>query len=266
MSAFFKRFFIAIIAVAVIIGLIVLKPFQTNEKPWHETLVVGLQSGYPPFEYMDAKGKIVGFDLDISEQISEKLGKKLVIKDMEFDGLILSLKQGKIDLILSGMNITPSRLKEILLVPYHGEAATSLSLIFWNEIPEGIHSIEAIATLPNPIVSVQAGSVSENYMSKFPQIQLKSFDGALAPLMDVKYGKSTANLVETPVAEYLKTKHPEINILTIPLSSDEAILGFGIGVNKENQELYQEIQQAIQELKASGKLKLLEEKWFKGDE
>ncbi len=142
-----------------------MKSFQSIEKPAHETLVVGLQSGYPPFEFMDTQGKIVGFDIDVSSRIAEQLERTLVIKDMEFEGEILSLKQGKIDLIMSGMNITPSRLKEILMVPYHGEELTTLSLIFWGEIPEGVHSLEDIAILPNPTVSVESGTMPEGPFS-----------------------------------------------------------------------------------------------------
>lgn len=264
MFAFLKKYLLAIVAVAAILGLIVMKPFQTVEKPSHETLVVGLQSGYPPFEFMDANGKIVGFDVDVAGRIAAKLGKILIIKDMEFEGEILSLKQGKIDLILSGMNITPSRLKEILMVPYHGEAATSLSLMFWNEIPAGVQSLEDIANLPKPIVSVESGAIPESYMSRYKEIHTKSLQGALAPLMDVKYGKSVANLVEPDVAEYLKKQHSEIKVLNVPLSKEETILGFGIGIKKGNQELYQQVQQVIDELKASGELKQLEDKWFKG--
>lgn len=263
MSASFKKIIIAIFAIA-ILGIIVVKPFQTTEKSRKETLVVGTQNGYPPFEFMDATGKIVGFDIAIAEIIAEKLEKTLVIKDMEFEGEILSLKQGKIDLIMSGMNITPSRLKEILMVPYHGEEATSLSLIFWNEIPPGVNTIEDIALLSNSAVSVESGTIAENYMSRYANINAKSFQGALGPLMDVKYGKSAANLVEPDVAEYLKKQHPEIKVLNVPLSKEEGIMGFGIGINKENHELYQQIQTIIQELKGSGEIKLLEDKWFKG--
>jgi len=266
MSAFLKKYGVATLAVALVLGLILAKPFQSSEKPAHEVLVVGLQSGYPPFEFMDSQGKIIGFDIDLAGRIAEKLDKTLVIKDMDFDGEILSLKQGKIDLIMSGMNITPSRLKEILMVPYHGEAASSLSLIFWNEIPSGVHSLEDLALLPNHNVSVESGTIPEAYMERYKGIHVKSFQGALAPLLDVKYGKSLANLVEPDVAEYLKKQHPEIRILTIPLSKDEVILGFGIGIKKGNQVLFDQIQQIIQELKSSGELKQLEDKWFKGVE
>lgn len=264
MPFYFKKYFIAILAFSLAIGFIALKPFQSTKEPSHGTLVVGLQSGYPPFEFMDAEGKIVGFDIDIAGRIAEKLRKMLVIKDMEFEGEILSLKQGKIDLIISGMNITPSRLKAISMIPYHGEAVTSLSLIFWKEIPEGVHSIEDIAKLPNPTISVESGAIPELYLSQYQNIHTKSFQGALGPLMDVKYGKSVANLVEPDVAEYLKQQHAEIKILSVPLPREAAILGFGIGVKKENQELFQQVQQIIQELKESGELKKLEDKWFKG--
>lgn len=263
MPAFFKKYIIAIFAVA-ILGIIFVKHFQATEKHSQETLIIGLQSGYPPFEFMDTTGKIVGFDVEIAEIIAEKLQKTLVIKDMEFEGEILSLKQGKIDLIISGMNITPSRLKEILMVSYHGEEATSLSLIFWNEIPPGVNTIEDIALLPNPTVSVESGAIPETYMHRYANINAKSFQGALGPLMDVKYGKSMANLVEPDVAEYLQKQHPEIKILNVPLPKEETIMGFGIGIKKENQELFQQIQTIIQGLKASGELKQLENKWFKG--
>ncbi len=257
-----SKWLIVFMTILTAIGLVFM--FQSTDKPAEETLTIGLHSGYPPFEYMDENGKIVGFDLDIAERIAAKLGKKIVIKDMEFDGEILSLKQGKIDLILSGMNITPSREKEILMVPYHGESTTSLSLIFWQSIPEGLQSIEDLMNLQNPTVTVGMGTTPEAYLSRYPAIQSKSFEGALSCLMDVKYGKSIANLVEADVAEYLQKQHPEIKILQVPISKDDSIAGFGIGVNKNNQILFQQVKEVIQELKATGELKQLEDKWFKG--
>lgn len=251
-----------VIAIAIAVGSFAMVSLRENEKLVYETLVVGLQSGYPPFEYMNEKGEIVGFDLEIAEHIAKKLGKTLVIKDMEFDGEILSLKQGKIDLIISGMNITPSRMKEILMVPYHGEAAASLSLIFWKTIPDGVGNLADLANIPNATVSVESGTVPEAYLVNHKSIQVKSFQGALAPLMDVKYGKSTASLVEPDVATYLKKQHPEIKVLSVPLAKEEEILGFGIGIKKENQKLFNQVKEIIQELKKSGELEQLEKKWF----
>src|SRR5262245_2061584 len=144
------KYFIAVVAIATVVGLVKSQFLQQREKPSAATLVVGLQSGYPPFEFRDGDGNIVGFDVDVASRIAAELGKTVVLEDMEFEGEILALKQGKVDLIMNGINITPSRLKEIHMVPYHGEAATHLSLIFWHEIPPGIQSLEDVANHPNP--------------------------------------------------------------------------------------------------------------------
>lgn len=262
MTSSFKKYSLG--ALIVVLGIFLLSYMTTEEKPRADTLIVGLQSGYPPFEFMDAGGNIVGFDVDLANLIATKMNKSLEIKDMEFEGEILSLKQGKIDLIMSGMNITPSRLKEIDMVPYHGEAVTSFNLVFWKEIPEGVKSLQDIANLPEGTVSVESGSIPESFLSLYPEITAKSFQGSLAPLMDVKFGKSTANLVQEDVALYLKSKHPEIQIIDVPVPADQKILGFGIGIKKGNTELYNQIKEIILELKKSGELKTLQDKWFKG--
>jgi arginine transport system substrate-binding protein len=264
MSKSFKKYLVIFTAVLTVATAIFMNLIQTTAKPAEDTLTIGLETGYPPFVYIDKNGEIVGFDIDVGERIAAKLGKKLVLKNMDFDGEILALKQDKIDLIMSGINITPSREKEILMVPYHGNTATSLSLIFWKTIPEGVHSIEDLMKIKNSTVTVGSGTIPESYMTNYPSIQAKSFEGALACLMDVKYGKSVANLVEPDVAEYQQTQHPEVKILSVPLLQNANIGGFGIGINKNNQTLFEQVKASIQELKATGELKQLEDKWFKG--
>ena len=235
-----------------------------KEEAQSNTLTVGLQCGYQPFEFMSKEGAIVGFDLDVARFLAHELGKKLVIKDMDFDGEILALKQGKIDLIISGMNITASRLKEIAMVPYHGAQITSLSLLFWGQIPEGIHSFQDLLKMNKASISVESGTNAEVFLSKYKEINLKSLQGSLAPLIDVKYGKSLAFLIEPDVANFLMKKHSEITCLPIPLPPDEVILGFGIGIMKENTALLESIEKSIAKLKASKKLSELETTWFYG--
>lgn len=227
-----------------------------------DKLIVGLQSGYPPFEFKDKQGNIVGFDIDLAKAIARKLGKELKIMDMDFEAEILSLKQGKIDLIMSGMNITKERLKEIHMVPYFGDSTNSFSLLFWEKIPEDIHSLNDIIS-GSFSLSVHSGSISHLFLNNYSDIQIKSFEDVLMPLMDVKYGKSRAALVENEIAEYLKDKHSEIQVLKIPVPKEHAILGFGIGIKKENKALFEQVSSIIQELKNSGELQKLENHWFK---
>ena len=75
-------------------------------------VVVGLSADYAPYEFHiieNGQDKIVGFDVNLAEEIAKDLGVELEIKEMEFDSLITALPAGKIDLIISGMNPTPKR-------------------------------------------------------------------------------------------------------------------------------------------------------------
>lgn len=76
------------------------------------TLVVGMSADYPPYEFItkkNGKNEYVGFEVDLAKQFAKDLGVKLVIKNMDFDSLLVALETGKVDTIISGMNITPER-------------------------------------------------------------------------------------------------------------------------------------------------------------
>jgi len=233
---------------------------SSNAKPAKKTLIIGLQSGYPPFEYVDNKGEVVGFDIDVAQKLASILGKKLVVKQMGFDALILALKSGKIDLILSGMSITSERLKEIAMIPYHGEHVSTLQLLFWQKVPQEIHSID---DLKGKIVTVQSGTFQEEVLSHYPDIEAKSLENTMELLMDIKYGKSAAALVETHIAKELQYQYSDLATLEVSLKEHEQVRGEGIGITKENP-LIAQIEKAVQELKENGQLKLLHQKWFHG--
>src|SRR5437868_2689463 len=71
-------------------------------------LRIGTNANFPPFEMVDSKGNLVGFDIDLGRALAKKLNLKAEFKEFDFDALILALKQGQIDIILSAMSITAS--------------------------------------------------------------------------------------------------------------------------------------------------------------
>lgn len=224
-----------------------------------DVLVLGIHPDYPPYELVDEKGKITGFDVEVAEKIAAMMGKKLVIKQMGFDSLILSLKSKKVDILMSGMSITEQRKKEIAMVPYNGENITEMELIFWKKIPQGVESIH---DLKNQVISAQTGTVQESILYHYDDVQHKSLDGIMEMMTDLKYGKSAALLVEKRISDELKINHPEIVSIVVPLSPETQILGDGIGVNKEATQLINEIESCVQAMKESGELQKLHKKWF----
>lgn len=227
-----------------------------------QTLILGTNPTYAPYEYIDRSGEFAGFDIDVAKALAEKLGKKLIIKQTEFDALILALKQEKIDLIISGMSITSSRQKEITMLPYQGEPIHSLSLAFWDKLPENIHSFEDIKNSHKKVVAVQMGTFQNDYLNGIEGIQVRALEGNSELIMDIKYGKSAAALFEPHVALAMKKKFPELKFINIPLNENEWVLGNGVGIKKENTLLKESVSQALKEIKEEGTIAKLELKWF----
>lgn len=226
------------------------------------TLTVGLNSGYPPYEVVTSSGELEGFDIDIAQAIGAQLGKKVVIKDMAFDALIMELQQGKLDLIISGMSITPERLEKLFMIHYQGKPLTHLALVFWDTIPQGFSSLDDLKNYPDAIVCVQARTLQEMVMKQYPSIQLSYLD-IPQMVMDLRYKKSLAALTELPVAEGLKAKQPALQIVHIPLPPHLKSLGNGIALDKKQPKLAAQVEHAIKELKENGALEALEKQWFK---
>lgn len=225
-------------------------------------LIVGLNANYPPYESYNQDGEIEGLDIDVAKILGQKLGLEVTIKDISFDALILALNQGKIDLIISGMSMTASRQKEIAMISYQGESVKQLSLAFWKDIPNQITSLKDIATSDNHVIAVQVGTYQEVYLSKIEGIEAKALDGTAELIMDLRYGKSQAVLYEPHIADAMKVKFPQIQILPINLSEEEWVLGNGIGIKKDNHDLIDKIETATKELKEEGSINKLEQKWF----
>lgn len=79
-------------------------------------LVMGTSPDYPPYEFqatVNGKSTVVGMDVKIGEKVAKDLGVKLKIKSMSFDSLLVALQTGKVDMIISGMNPTPARRKNV---------------------------------------------------------------------------------------------------------------------------------------------------------
>lgn len=249
--------------VVVILGFLIGCPKKNNVEQASTELILGTNGGYPPYENYNVKGELEGFDIDVAREVAKKLGKKLIIKDMSFDALILGLNQNKVDMVMAGMSITPTREKEITMVPYQGEPVKSYALIFWGTMPKNISSISDLAMTENKTVAVQTGTVMENYLQKYPQIAAKPLESMAELIMDLKYEKSIALLLEPHIADDVMPKFKELIRLDIPLSKEEWSYGNGIGIKKTNQSLSQQVNTAIVELRKTGALKKIEQKWFK---
>ncbi len=221
--------------------------------------VVGTVPDYAPFVSVNAQGEYEGFDIDVAKNIAQKLGKKLVLKDLgSMAPLFIALDQGSIDAIIWGLSITQSRLDKVAMIRYQGETVTSYPLIFWKEIPAGINGIQDMQGMT---VCVEPASSQDTALSSYPFIIKKSTERVDDALLNIQYGKADAALVEPAIARKFQAKYPEIQILDMPLAPQDQVLGMGIAIKKENVSLIEQVQTAVDALQKEGVINILEKKW-----
>jgi ABC-type amino acid transport substrate-binding protein len=233
--------------------------FNTTKDTTNNTLVVGTAAGYAPYVSMNEQGTYEGFDIDFASALATKLNKKLVLKDLgSMTSLMMALEQGSIDTIIWGISITQDRLKKFAMIHYQGQNTTSNPLLFWNQIPPHITDLSSMKGMT---VCVEPSSSQSAILSKYNNINIVPTEKVDDALLNVRYGKADAALVDPAIAKKFKTKFPEIKVLNIPLKVEDQVQGVGVVTTKNNSELIASIQKAVAELKSDGTMKNLEKKW-----
>lgn len=226
-------------------------------------LIIGTNANFPPFESIDDKGSLVGFDIDFGRSLAKYLDKKAVFKEFDFDALILALQKGQIDIILSGMSITSSRQEAIAMVPYQGEPLTKISFLFWQHLPKinNLAELKIYIEKQKSQVSVQAGHFLEDFLTN-EKISTKPLIGPPEQILDLKYKKSIAAALDTTSAKNLAQKHEHLEVITLELPKDKWDLGYGVGIKKSREDLINRIKDAINNMKSDGTLDALKSKWL----
>jgi arginine transport system substrate-binding protein len=223
-------------------------------------LIVGTTSAYAPFVSLNEQGEYVGFDIDVANEIGKKLNRQVVIKDLgSMPSLLLALKQNKVDMVIWA--ISKDRQKQMEMVYYQGEKVTSLPLLFWKNIPENISSLSDMANSPKSIIAVEAGSFQDSFLRSVPGLSLKQVDKVMDAILELKYGKSQATMIDPSLLAITTKQFPELIIMDVPLPESEQSFGNGICINRKNNSLAEDVRKAIGELREEGKIAELEKKW-----
>lgn len=221
-----------------------------------QVIKVGSDVAYAPNEYYDSDGKtIIGMDPDIAAAISKQLGIKLQFQNQSFDGLITSLNNSKrIDLIMSSMSDTKERQAQVDFVDYFN-AGTSILVQKGN--PKNIHTLDDLC---GKTVALQKGTTQEEMANKQQdkcaaagkgKIDLLTFDKDTDALLQLKQGRSVADMNDFPVAAY--------NAATAGGGNDFEVVGeqieagpYGIAVRKDDQQLRDVVKEAVDNIIKSG--------------
>ena len=246
---------------AVLVAMTVVGGVQAKE--WKQVRI-GIEGAYPPFSRTEANGDLTGFDVDIAKSLCDQMQVKCTIVQQDWDGMIPSLLARKFDAIISTKDITPERLKRVDFsdkyqhVPARFATKKGTKLELTAEFMKGKR------------VGVQRATSMDSYISdNFTGADIKRYGTAEEAYLDLKSGR-----VDYVLADYaslldglIKKEGGEGYELVGPGLTDPRWFGIGAGValRKGDGELKAKFNQAIKEIRANGKYKAVNDKYFDFD-
>ncbi len=227
-------------------------------------LKVGMEIGYPPFEYYDTDGSTpTGFDVELGKELAKRLGlEKAEFIDTAWDGILAGLDTNKYDVILSAMTITPERKANYSFsVPYIGNGQC---IVLRND---STLKINTPSDLEGKQVGYQDETTSDIYITKYAQENGLNFvpaeyDKVLNAFDDLKLGRIDAVVADALVAVDYLSKPGNPFVMVWQGTPDEF---FGACVKQGNAELQSKITDAINAMFDDGTLAKISDKIFNAD-
>jgi polar amino acid transport system substrate-binding protein len=246
-----------ILIVTILVASFLLMLFKsTNRQEFKaipDIITVGTSADFQPMAFKK-EGAIVGFDIDLINEIGKRLNRPIVLKDMPFEVLLPQIQLGSIHIIAAGMSATPERAKRVFFSkPY----ITDNPLVAVTLAKNGkLASFDALKTKN---VVVNQGYVADLELSKIPDIQLTRLATVADALMSLDAQRSdvfvTAASSIKPVIETKGDGKYELFIL------NETNENTALAISKEYAELARQIDILIDEMTTDGTLATLKQKW-----
>lgn len=215
-------------------------------------LTMATNAEFPPYEYHDG-GEIVGIDVEVAEAIAAKLGMTLEIEDIAFDSIIPEIQSGKADIGLAGMTVSEERLQN---VDFSDTYAKASQVIIVNEDSE----IATPDDLKGKYIGVQLGTTGDLYASDYEAdgSTVERYNKGFEAVQAMTQGKIDAVVIDEEPAKVFVEETEGIKILDEALTVEE----YAIAVKKGNTELLDKVNGALAELKDSGELQAIVDKYI----
>jgi polar amino acid transport system substrate-binding protein len=226
-----------------------------------DKLVIGTDSTYPPFEYLDAGGNFLGFDMDIGRALCAQMKVECTFVSNDFDGIIPALQAKKFDMILSSMSITPERLK---LVDFTNKIYNTPPAI---AVPKD-STAKTVEDLKGKTIGAQSSTTHANYAEKhMADTTLKLYPTADEYKLDMQNGRVDAVIDDVVVlSEWVKSDAGACCKILTTLPVDKVINGDGAGIAiRKGDPLKEKINAAIAAIRADGTYKKIQDKYFDFD-
>ena len=230
-----------------------LAAIQTNGK-----LVVALEGAWQPWSYHDESDTLVGYDVEVSRAIAEKLGVEPEYVESDWDSLFAGLDAGRFDIVCNGVEVTDERAKTYDFTTPYGYIHTALAVRKDNEDIKSFEDLKGKTT---------ANSLASTYMELAESYgaTVQGIDTLEETIQLLTAGRIDATLnADVSFYDYL-TVHPDADFKLVAQTEDASHVAIPVRKGDDSASLLEAINTAIEELRADGTLKALGEKYFGQD-
>ncbi|MEM7210153.1 MAG: transporter substrate-binding domain-containing protein [Pseudomonadota bacterium] len=229
-----------------------------------DALRVGVEGAYPPFSWKEADGTLKGFDIDFAEEVCKRLNKECVLVEQEWDGMIPALLAKKFDTIIASMSITEERKKKVdFTVKYYNTPAMLV-------VEKGSGIDGSANSLSGKRVGVQRATTHQCSAEKlYPGAELVLYSTQEEVFQDLAAGRLDAQLSDSLQAQEGFLTRPAGSLFEFVGGAIDDVecqgSGAGFAVRKEDSALRDMLSQAIQDIRADGTYKSMNDKYFPVD-
>ena len=204
-------------------------------------LTVATSPDFPPYEYLDDNGDVVGIEVDILKLIAGKLGLELQIDPMDFDSALLAVQQGKSDMVVSGVTILPERQ---LVMNFTDSYTNAVQVIV---VPEG--SDVTLDNLGEQQIGVQRGTTGDIFTTDdYGEDHVTGYDSYTLVVQALLNGQIDCIVMDDAVAREYVAANPGLIILDTAYADED----YAFGIDKSNDALTKAVSDALNELIEDG--------------
>ena len=221
-------------------------------------LIVALEGAWQPWSYHDESDTLVGYDVEVSRAIAEKLGVEPEYVESDWDSLFAGLDAGRFDIVCNGVEVTDERAKTYDFTTPYGYIHTALAVRKDNEDIKSFEDLKGKTT---------ANSLASTYMELAESYgaTVQGIDTLEETIQLLTAGRIDATLnADVSFYDYLNV-HPDADFKLVAQTEDASHVAIPVRKGDDSASLLEAINTAIEELRADGTLKALGEKYFGQD-
>lgn len=217
-------------------------------------LTVGANIGNVPWEFQDASGNVVGFEVDLVNEIGKRLGKSVEFVNTPFNGLFSAVQSDRINIGISSITITDKRLESVAFAQPYYDSDQSLTVV-------ASTGITGLKDMEGKTIGVDTGSTgdmwAEKNKSKYNFGEVRRYEGLSPAMLDLAAGRIDGYVSDIPALLYYVKDKPELKVVERIPTGEKYSMMF-----KKGDPLATQVNDVITTLKREGFIAKLHENWF----